>query len=317
MRHVRTKESAIAFKLRWTICAIAFAVLLIAVGEAAGEEDEPTDVQQAKQDTEVDARTAFVADVCLRIETAAETWRLPPGYLARLIWKESRFDPNAVSPKGASGIAQFMPGTARMRGLEDPFDPRSAIPASAHYLSDLRDQFGNLGLAAAAYNAGPNRVRNWRGGRGGLPYETRDFVRTITGVEAVEWNAPKAPEADFILDKELTFFEACRQLPVRRFKPTFRYASYESAPWQPWGVHLTSAWSPTRALAQYARIQRKHADLLESKDPMVLKVVNNTRGRAPRFRVQIGQPDRKKAQSFCSQLQKQGAVCLVFKTKTR
>lgn len=316
MRHVRTRTRAVATALRCACCAIALAVPLVAVSGAASEEGE-TDVRQTTQSRASDARATFVADVCLRIETAADTWNLPPGYFARLIWKESRFDPNAVSPKGASGIAQFMPGTARMRGLEDPFDPRSAIPASAHYLSDLRDEFGNLGLAAAAYNAGPNRVRNWRAGRGGLPYETRDFVRTITGVEATEWNATKTPEADFVLDRELSFFEACRQLPVRRFKPTFRYASYESAPWQPWGVHLTSAWSPTRALAQYARIQRKHAGLLAGKDPMVLKVVNYTRGRAPRFRIQIGQPDRKKAQSFCKLLQKQGAVCLVFKTKKR
>ncbi len=288
---------------------LALVLFLGLPGGAIAEEDEP--------ETEADARAAFVADVCERIEGAAQEWNLPPAFFARLIWKESRFDPNAVSPKGASGIAQFMPGTARMRGLDDPFDPRSAIPASAHYLSDLRDEFGNLGLAAAAYNAGPNRVRKWRAGRSGLPYETRDFVLTITGVEAVAWNAPETPDAVFELDRELTFLEACRQLPVRRFKPQFRYASYATAPWQPWGVHLTSAWTPTRALAQYARIQHRHAGLLAGKDPMVLRTVNYTRGRAPRFRVQIGQPDRKKAQAFCNQLKKQGAVCLVFKTKKR
>ena len=317
MRHVRTKQHPVTTGLRWRGCAIAFAVLLVTMSSTARAQGEPKDAQEVRQNAESSARAAFVADVCLRIELAAQIWWLPPGYFARLIWKESRFDPNAVSPKGASGIAQFMPGTARMRGLDDPFDPRSAIPASAHYLSDLRDEFGNLGLAAAAYNAGPNRVRRWRAGRSGLPYETRDFVRTITGVEAEAWNAPKTPDADFVLHKELSFFEACRQLPVRRFKPTFRYASYESAPWQPWGVHLTAAWSPTKALAQYARIQSKYADLLAGRDPMVLRVVNYTRGRAPRFRVQIGQPDRKKAQSFCNRLKKQGAVCLVFKTKRR
>lgn len=288
---------------------LVLALLLSGPAMAMAEEDE--------RPTEEDARTAFVTDVCERIETSAQKWSLPPAFFARLIWKESRFDPNAVSPKGASGIAQFMPGTARMRGLDDPFDPRSAIPASAHYLSDLRDDFGNLGLAAAAYNAGPNRVRRWRAGRSGLPYETRDFVLTITGVEAVAWNAPETPQAIFELDKELTFVEACRQLPVRRFKPQFRYASYGKAPWQPWGVHLTSAWSPTRALAQYARIQQKYAGLLARIDPMVLRTINYTRGRAPRFRVQIGQPDRKKAQAFCNKLRKQGAVCLVFKTKGR
>ena len=288
------------------------AAMVVLCGIAvAGAEEGSEDLQQS----EADARATFVTDVCTRIENAAEERNLPPAFFARLIWKESRFNPNAVSPKGASGIAQFMPGTARMRGLDDPFDPRSAIPASAHYLSDLRDEFGNLGLAAAAYNAGPNRVRRWRAGRSGLPYETRDFVLTITGVEAGAWNAPELPNAEYALDKELTFLEACEQLPVRRFKPQFRYASYGKAPWQPWGVHLTSAWSPTRALAQYARIQRRYASLLSGKDPMVLRTVNYTRGRAPRFRVQIGQPDRKQAQNFCNRLKKQGAVCLVFKNE--
>src|SRR5690606_41926809 len=63
-------------------------------------------------------------------------------------------DLNAVSYKGAQGIAQFMPGTAEERGLADPFEPKSAIGHSASLLTDLRREFGNFGLAAAAYNAG-------------------------------------------------------------------------------------------------------------------------------------------------------------------
>ena len=72
-----------------------------------------------------DQRAAFVAWVCGHIERQARGWKLPRAYFARLIWKESRFDPNAISHKGAEGIAQFMPATARLRGLEDPFDPES------------------------------------------------------------------------------------------------------------------------------------------------------------------------------------------------
>ena len=85
-----------------------------------------------------------------------------------------------------------MPGTAALRGLADPFDPLEAIPASAHYLRDLADRFGNLGLAAAAYNAGEKRVTDWRAGTGGLPYETRDYVISITGLSAEDWNVPGA-----------------------------------------------------------------------------------------------------------------------------
>ena len=81
-------------------------------------------------------------------------------------------------------MAQFMPGTASWRGLADPLDPLEAIAQSAKFLRDLRGEFGNLGLAAAAYNAGPGRVRDWLAGRRGLPPETRAYVRLVTGQSA-------------------------------------------------------------------------------------------------------------------------------------
>ena len=71
---------------------------------------------------------------------------------------ESGFDPNAGSPAGAQGIAQFMPGTAASYGLTNPFDPVAAIDAQAHLMSDLLRQFGSPELALAAYNAGPGAV---------------------------------------------------------------------------------------------------------------------------------------------------------------
>jgi len=298
----------------WITGAAVLWALLCTSPDAQGEEQSSGEALPASENSKTEARASFIADVCRRIEIAAQMWNLPPAYFARLIWKESRFDPNAVSPKGASGIAQFMPGTAQVRGLDDPFDPRSAIPASAHYLSDLRDRFGNLGLAAAAYNAGPNRMRNWRAGRGSLPGETEDFVSSITGFSSSEWNGPKTLKADYVLDKKLSFLEACTRLPLRRFKPQLRYAS---APWQPWGVHLTSAWSPTKALSHYSQIQRKFPSMLAGRDPMILRVINYSWGKSPRFKIQIGQPSRAKANSFCKQLQQVGGSCLVYKTKQR
>src|SRR5206468_10266328 len=89
----------------------------------------------------------------------------------------------------ARGIAQFMPRTASERGLLDPHDPVQALPKSAEFLHELLHEFGNLGLAAAAYNAGPRRVRDWLEGRGGLPAETQNYVLRITGRSADEWAA--------------------------------------------------------------------------------------------------------------------------------
>ena len=121
------------------------------------------------------------------IEHAAAAHGLPPSFLTRLIWRESSFRAQVVSPAGAQGIAQFMPGTAVERGLADPFDPEQAIPKAAEFLAELRGRFGNLGLAAAAYNGGPNRVANWLAGTGGLPFETQTYVEIVTRHAAEDW----------------------------------------------------------------------------------------------------------------------------------
>ncbi len=85
-------------------------------------------------------------------------WNVSPALLAAQLMAESGFDPNAGSPAGAQGIAQFMPGTAAAYGLDNPFDPVAAIEAQAHLMSDLLRQFGSPELALAAYNAGPGAV---------------------------------------------------------------------------------------------------------------------------------------------------------------
>lgn len=124
---------------------------------------------------------------CHALRAAAEASGIPVPFFARLIWQESRFKSDEVSHAGAQGVAQFMPGTAAEVGLDDPFDPMKALPASAKFLRKLRDDFGNLGLAAAAYNAGPGRIQKWLARESELPRETRDYVRIITGTKAEDW----------------------------------------------------------------------------------------------------------------------------------
>ena len=99
--------------------------------------------------------------ICEAVKAAAEEHDIPIGFLVRLLWQESRFRSTEISSAGAQGIAQFMPQTAVEMGLKNPFDPLQAIPASARFLRKLHDQFGNLGLAAAAYNAGGGRIEKW------------------------------------------------------------------------------------------------------------------------------------------------------------
>lgn len=85
-------------------------------------------------------------------------WNVSPALLAAQLEAESGFNPSAVSPAGAEGIAQFIPSTAASYGLDDPFDPVAAIDAQAHLMSELLRRFGSVRLALAAYNAGPGAV---------------------------------------------------------------------------------------------------------------------------------------------------------------
>jgi hypothetical protein len=136
------------------------------------------------------APSRSLAELCDIAADVAEAHDLPAAFFTNLIHQESGFKPRAVSPAGAIGIAQFMPATASSRGLRDPFEPVAALNASGKFLSELFEQFGNLGLAAAAYNAGPKRVQDWLAKRGPLPAETRHYVLKITGRPAEAWTGP-------------------------------------------------------------------------------------------------------------------------------
>jgi soluble lytic murein transglycosylase-like protein len=111
------------------------------------------------------------------LKQAATAANLSPTLLSALVWQESRWNPAAISPKGAIGLAQLMPGTARDLGV-NPADPTANLIGGARYLRYLLDQFGgDVEKALAAYNAGPGRVRS----AGGIPAiaETRAYVASI------------------------------------------------------------------------------------------------------------------------------------------
>ena len=91
------------------------------------------------------------------------------GFFARLIWQESRFDPNALSHADARGIAQFIPSTALLRGLKDPYNPADALEHSAQYLAEMVRRYGNEGMAAIGYNGGERRAEGFLEGKGLAP----------------------------------------------------------------------------------------------------------------------------------------------------
>jgi soluble lytic murein transglycosylase-like protein len=110
------------------------------------------------------------------IKTASERFRIPESLIKAVIKQESGFNREAVSRKGAMGLMQLMPGTADALGIGDPFDAQENVYGGTRYLRDLINLYGgNLNEALAAYNAGPDKVKN------GVPdiAETKDYVQSV------------------------------------------------------------------------------------------------------------------------------------------
>jgi hypothetical protein len=253
--------------------------------------------------------------VCALIEAAAAANQIPVDLFTRLIWKESTFHATAVSPKGAEGIAQFMPGTASLRQLSDPFDPQEAIPAAASYLSDLVARFGNIGLAAAAYNAGEQRVADWLAGLVGLPYETQDYVFWITGRPAEEWAKPDPNLIAGGAPPKAKPAASCLTVAAALAKPgagSAVVADIPKAPWAPWGVQVAGNFSLNRAMASFAAVQRRYPAIVTG-PPMVVRALDRSRGQAPLFQIRLAAPDQKQAADICRRLEAAGGACIVFR----
>jgi hypothetical protein len=283
---------------------LSLALLIDAVGsDVQGGETRPLQTQPFKSDV-----------LCTELETQAIARALPADFFVRLIWKESRFNPKAVSPKGAEGIAQFMPGTAAERGLKDSFDPMLAIAASAAYLADLEAEFGNVGLAAAAYNAGPDRVRDWIAGRSNsLPRETIDYVQFITGRPVEDWR-----EENTVLPKLLEdgqpMQDWCRSLPMQKriYQPSYE-SQQAAAPQLPWGVQLAAHFNREAAMAIFGRLKQQYASVLTGQQPTVVRYRNPGFGRKARYAVRISFDSATEAEKLCRDLRARGGACGVTK----
>ncbi|MER8726649.1 lytic transglycosylase domain-containing protein [Mesorhizobium sp. M1027] len=256
------------------------------------------------------AKQKLIDRVCDLIETHADQNGLPRDFFARLIWKESRFDPNAVSPVGAEGIAQFMPGTAKMRGLANSFDIEQAIPAAAKYLAEMKTGFGNLGLAAAAYNAGESRVTRWLNSGGFLPMETESYVLDVMGEPADRFTDAAYAGVIRPLDKKASFAAACRELPVIMS----RTVPMSSINIKPWGVQVAGNFRRAAALNQWLRVKSRFPALLAGHDPVVSRV-RTPIGRRGIYAVRIGADSRAKADTICDKLQSVGGACIVVRNR--
>jgi hypothetical protein len=202
-----------------------------------------------------------------------------------------------------------MPSTADYRGLADPFDPIAALQQSARYLHDLNVQFGNLGLAAAGYNAGPARVAAWLAGRRGLPAETRNYVAIISGWTADEWASPSPPQTP-----ETTIPQGvpCTRLANLILAP--KDEAQRIAVYTPhWGAQLTANWSESKAWAIYRAIQKQYAALIGDREPIVIRSRGIGLGSAIRYNIRIADDSRAYLDKFCGKLIAAGAACVVLR----
>ena len=281
--------------------SILAAFVLLPSLAAWGSEDPPAAVPPTPPPT--------VDQICAAIATHADGFGVPRDFFARLIWKESRFDVLAESPVGAQGIAQFMPATARERRLDDPFDFSKALPASASFLKDLRNAFGNWGLAAAAYNAGPTRVANWLSSGGFLPLETEEYVLDITGQSPDDFAAGSEIKLR-PLNAKLSFDAACRQLPVVRFETV---AMAQIKP-KPWGIQIAGNFRRAAAVRQLDRLRKSFPAILNTHDPVISRH-RSPMGRRGIYAVRIGADTRPEADKICAQLHSAGGACIVLRNR--
>jgi hypothetical protein len=295
--------------VRQSLFLCALVVLHAPVG-AQAPASPPTDQPPAAQSPPAAPNNPPTADdICRAVEEDAAANGLPVEFFARVIWQESRFNAQAVSPKGAQGIAQFMPQTADWRGLADPFDPIEALKNSASYLHDLQTKFGNLGLAAAGYNAGPGRVSSWLAGRRTLPDETRNYVAIITGWTVDEWASPSPPQT-----AETTIPQGvpCTRLANLILAPkeqAQRIAAYVPR----WGMQLTANWSESKAWAVYRMIQKRYAALIGDRGPIVVRSRGIGLGSAMRYNIRIADDNRGYLEKFCNKLIAAGGACVVLR----
>jgi SPOR domain/Transglycosylase SLT domain len=188
-----------------------------------------------------------------------------------------------------------------------------AKTARSSYLRDLSKRFGNLGLAAAAYNAGPQRVQDWLSARLGLPNETRRYVQIVTRHSAEEWTGGTT-RASLSLPEPVPCTDVVKSVNYRTtaksegaLETASRINTVQAKPG--WGVQLVGSSSQSSALASFQQLQKAYKNFLEARQPLVIQSRVGTSGFW--YRVRVATDSRIEAERLCSGLRAAGGGCLV------
>lgn len=271
--------------------------LLLVAAMIAGVSGIPGAVAQSQP------REPMEQAICRLVEAAAKSHDLPVAPFTRLIWRESSLAGAAESHAGSAGLVPAMPRTAGRSAAPVPFDPEAAIPAAARHLVGLRDRFGNLGLAAAGYSAGPDAVARWLEGGPGLPEPTQDYVRFVSGRAVEEWRAGRSAVAP----RETGGCPAT-VAGIRTNAPSLMEGAYAA-----YGVQLSGNTSKERAIRSYQDVAARFPALLADQATLVVGSSLPSRGRGAYYRVRLPAPDGRTASAFCDRLREAGGTCIVLR----
>ena len=255
------------------------------------------------------AQVPTADDICRALEQSAAENALPVEFFARVIWQESRFDAQAVSPKGAAGIAQFMPATASWHGLADPFDPvrRCGIRLLIYenYSTDLAtldlQQRRTMQVQAESAPGSQAIVA--------LPAETRNYVALVTGWTADEWASSSPPEK--------------AETTIPQGVPCTRLANLILAPKQErqriaayiprWGVPLAAHLSESTAWAIYRDRLKRFGSAHRGSRTHRPTQGNTGYGHAKRYIITLADDDRRPLDKLCRKLIAADATCDVLR----
>lgn len=288
-------------------------ILAAFCGTAAHAEDAGEAARTSAQFGKVNPSGAYDA-ICRTMVRSASDNNLPVEFFTRVIWQESKFNVTARSSAGAQGIAQFMPSTASSRGLLDPFDPLESLRQSASYLRELRSKFGSLGLAAAAYNAGPGRVAQWLSGKIQLPAQTMAYVRLVTGRSIAEWTSTQPSSSEGSEIPKGVPCTSLASLELDKSSSQNESSGRKLAAWAPWGVQLIGDWTQDQVLARYENLKRKYPSVLGDKDPLVV-ITYGPSGRTKRYLARVAENTQQEAEGLCKRLQAVGGSCFAIRNR--
>jgi hypothetical protein len=180
-------------------------------------------------------------------------------------------------------------------------------------LAELRRRFGNLGAAAAAYNAGPARVAGWLRGEASLPAETRTYVRLVTARTAEEWATSGAASGAAAVEGETCLALAAE---LRRDRGGGGADDDEAiAPFAPWGVQLSGNFSKAVALASFERARQRYAAAIgNDARPMIIGRLLRSRGTKRFYQVRLPAPSRQVAEALCGRIQAIGGNCVAMRS---